>query len=348
MLRRRPHGRRIAERPTPPSRFAAASVWLAVGAVAIVWLGCLLLAVGPLAADHGTHLWDSPVARIGAAGATWLAVVLLAWRIGGPVPLVAGFAGVCAVVLVLEPRGWVLSAGAVVAATSYGLLGMVMTRPMAGLRSIREAVVTAVIGSAGALVVTGYDVSLRPYRFRMMVLALTLLSALALARRLGLGFQSLGRRGLVLMVAGVVVLVMAFGYVQAVRHWGSSGVVGSIGDAHGRIRDWLGASPRTIEALVGFPATIWGVAVRKRRRQGWWMSAFGSLAAAGVATSLVSPSVEFAEAAEATGYNLLIGSVLGLVLIGADRLLTGSGRRSRVPGGVDVDRPEPSRLGHLL
>jgi hypothetical protein len=348
MLRRRPHGRRIAERPTPPSRLAAASVWLAVCAVTLVWLGCLLLAVGPLAAAHGTHLWDSPLARIGAAGATWLAVVLLAWRIGGPVPLVASFAGACAVLLLLEPRGWVLSAGAVVAATSYGLLGMVMTRPIAGLRAIREAVVAAAIGAAGAVAVTGYDVSLRPYRFRMMVLALTLLSALALARRLGLGFESLGRRGLVLMVVAVIVLAGAFGYVQAVRHWGSSEVVTSIGHAHGRIRDWLGASPRSIEALVGFPATIWGVAVRKRRRQGWWMSAFGSLAAAGVATSLASPSVKFAEAAGSTGYNLLIGSVLGLVVISMDRLLTGTGRRSRIPGGADVDRPEPSRLGHLL
>ncbi len=239
---------------------------------------------------------------------------MLAWRIGGPLPLVAGFAGVCAVALVIEPRGWVLSAGAVIAATSYGLLGMVMTRPMAGWRTVREAVITAVIGGAGAVVVTGYDVSLRAYRFRIMVLALTLIAALALARRLGLGFRSLGRRGLVLIVAAVVLLVMAFGYVQAVRHWGSSGVVGSVGDVHSRIRDWLGASPRTIEALVGFPATIWGVAVRKRRRQGWWMSAFGSLAAAGIATSLVSPSVSFAEAAEATAYNLLIGCVLGLVI----------------------------------
>jgi hypothetical protein len=236
----------------------------------------------------------------------------------------------------------------VVAAVTYGLLGMVMTRPSAGLLAIREGVVVALIGAAGAVVVTGYDASLRPYRFRLMVLALTLLAALALARRLAMGFRSLGRRGLALLLAAVVVLVGAVGYAQAVRHWGSSGVVGSLGDVHGQLRDWLGASPRTIEALVGFPATIWGVAVRNRRRQGWWMSAFGSLAAAGIATSLVRPTVGLAEAMGATGYNLVIGTALGLVLIGVDHLLTGSDRRSRLPGGVDLERPEPGRLQRLI
>lgn len=348
MFRRSPRGRRVAQRVTEPRRLSPGATWLVGTAVVLAWVGSLILAVGPLAAEHGTRLWDADVSRVGSAGATWLAVLLLARRIGGPLPLVAAFAGVCAVALVLEPRGWALSAGAVVAAVSYGLLGMVMTRPVAGLRSAREAVLVAAIGAAGAVVVTGYDVTLRPYRFRMMVLALTLLAALALARRLGMGFRSLGRRGLVLIVAAVLILVLAVGYVQAVRHWGSSGVAGSLGDVHGRLRDWLGASPRTIEALVGFPATIWGVAVRNRRRQGWWMSAFGSLAAAGIASSLTQPAERFAEAAGATGYNLVIGTVLGLVLISVDRLLTGTGRRSRLPGGVDLERPEPGRLARLL
>ena len=78
------------------------------------------------------------------------------------------------------------------------------------------------------------------------------------------------------------------------------------------------------------------------------MSAFGSLAAAGIATSLVQPSVGLAEAAGATAYNLVIGSALGLVLISIDRLLTGTGRRLRLPGGVDLERPEPGRLDPLI
>jgi hypothetical protein len=174
------------------------------------------------------------------------------------------------------------------------------------------------------------------------------LAALTLAWRLGLGLHSIGRRGLALIVAAVAVLVLGFAYVQAVRHWGSTGLVGSLSDADGRIHDWLGASPRSIEALVGFPATIWGVAVRNHRRQGWWMSAFGSLAAAGVATSLVRPTVGLTEVAAATGYNLVIGGAIGLLLIAVDRVLTGSGRRARSPGAVDPERHERRRFSPLL
>jgi hypothetical protein len=319
-----------------------------VAGVAVCWLGCLLLAAGPLADAHGAHWWGAAPARAGAAGATLLAVVLLAWRIGGPLLLVAGFAAVCAVALLMEPRGWVLSAGAVVAATSYGLLGMVMTRPVAGVRALREAAVVAVIGAAGAVVVTGYAVPLRPYRFRMMALALTLLAALLLARRLGLGFEGLGRRGMVLVVVPVLVLVLALGYLQAVRQWGSSGIPGSVSDVHDRIRGWLGVSPRLIEALVGFPATVLGVTVRRRERTGWWISAFGALAAAGIAASLVPATLSLIDAAKATGYDLVIGSILGLALTGVARMFGGARRRSALPVGVDVHRVEPSRLGHLL
>jgi hypothetical protein len=344
---RRPRGRRIARRE-PPKRFAGAWVWLAVLGVSAGWVGCLLLAVGPLAADHGTHLWGTAAARVGAAGATWLAVILLTWRIGGPMLLVMCFSAACAAALLIDPRGWVLSAGAVVAATSYGLLGMVMTRPASGLRAIRELVLAALVGAAGGVAVTGYDVSLRPYRFRVMVLALTLVAALALARRLGLGFESLERRELVALIGAVVALVAAFGLVQAIRHGGPAGWANSVDDARDRIRDWVGAAPRTVEALVGFPALLWGVAVRTRRRPGWWLSAFGALAAAGIATSLVSPSVSVADAAEATGYDLLIGSLLGLALVGLNATLTRSGRRGSVPRAVETARPEPSRLGRLL
>ncbi len=345
--RTRSPGRRIAKPAAGSRRRTPAVGRLGLALLVACWLGSLVLAVAPLAADHGTQLWDVWMARTGAVVATWLAVLLLARRVGGPVPLVSVFAGLCAVGVLVAPRGWVLSSAAVVAATSYGVLGMLTTRPAAGLRSVREVVVAALVGAAGAVVVTGYDVGLRPYRFRMMVLALTLLTALALAWRLGLGLHSLGRRGLLLIVGAVVVLVSAVGYVQALRDWGSSGVVGSVSDLHDRIEGWLGASPRTIEALVGFPATIWGVAVRNRRRQGWWMSAFGSLAPAGVATSLIGPAA-LGDAAASTCYNVLIGTLLGLALIGVDRLLTGTGRRSRLPSGPQGNRPEPGRTGPLL
>lgn len=324
------------------------SRWIPWVLGAVLWAAGLVLAVAPLAASRGTHLWDPWLARLGAGGATWFAVMLIARRIGGPLWLVAGFTGGCIVAVEAFPRGWVLSGAAVAAATSYGLLGMVMTRPAAGLRTLREATVAMVFGLAGAIAVTGYDVGVRPYRFRMVVLALTLAAALALAWRLGKGFRSLGRRGTACIVGAVVLLVVTVAYVQAIRHWGPEQVLGALTGTNGTIRDLLGASPRPIEALVGFPAVVWGVAVRNWRRQGWWMSAFGSLAAAGVATSLAQRSVALREVAESTGYGFVIGCALGLFLVGLDRLLTGLDRRTRVPGGSETERPEPARAASLV
>ncbi len=322
--------------------------WLIWPVGAVLWTVSLCLAVAPLDEGAGTSLWSPSIARVGAAAATWFPIVLVARRIGGPVPLVAAFAGGCLLVALVFPRGWVLSAEAVAAGVSYGLLGMVMTRPAAGLLALREALVALVFGAAGAVAVTGYDVGLRPYRFRLAVLALTLLAALAVAWQLSLGFRSLGRRGAALIIGAVVVLVVTVVYVQLVRQGGSPGVVGSLTATKGTLRQWIGAAPRPVEALVGFPALIWGAAVRNRRRQGWWMSAFGSLAAAGIATSLAQPSVALREATESTVYSMLIGCCLGLALVGLDRLLGGPGHGASPAGGVEPERAEPGRTSSLL
>ena len=164
---------------------------------------------------------------------------------------------------------------------------MVLTRPQRGLRTLGELVLSAFIGMVGAVVVSGYDVVLRPYRFRILVLGLVLVAALALAWRLGRGRRSIGRRGAIVIVFGVLALAASVAYAQAIRSWGSPGVL----ESHQRLRRWLsdtfGASPRPVEALVGFPLLVWGVAFRRRNRQGWWMCAFGALGAAGITSSLI-------------------------------------------------------------
>lgn len=336
------------EHPDPASTTAGRSgSWGIRLGFAAVFVASLVVAAAPMLERQGASLWDASVARVGAVVGTWCSVVLVTRRIGGPLAIVAGFGALSGAAVLVFERGWVLAAGAAVAAVTFGLLGMVMTRPAAGVRALREVAVTTVCGAAGLIVVSGFAVSVHPYRFRLMVLAATLVGAFAFARRLGLGFASLGRRGAVLIVGAVVVLAVAVAYVQAVRHWGSSDVVGSLG-TNGRVRRWLWASPRPIEALVGFPALVWGVVIRNRRRQGWWMTAFGSLAATGIATSLVQPSVTLGPAAAATGYDVAIGSLLGLLLVAADRLITGSGRGSRVARAGVPDRPEPARLDRLI
>jgi hypothetical protein len=103
-----------------------------------------------------------------------------------------------------------------------------------------------------------------------------------------------------------------------------------------------------VEAFVGFPTLLWGVAIRTRRRQGWWMCAFGALGATGVVTAFVQEGAEPLPTLAATGYNLAIGTALGFVLMSLDRLLTGRGRRARSEGDLDAERPEPPRFAPLL
>jgi hypothetical protein len=182
----------------------------------------------------------------------------------------------------------------------------------------------------------------------VLVLALVLLAGFALAWRLGHGVRSLGRRGIVLIIGAVVVLATSVAYTQAIRAWGSPGVIDSVTDTRAWLSEHLGAVPRPIEALVGFPALVWGVAIRLRRRQGWWMCAFGGLGAAGLATIVDPAATPFVDSFAASAYDLVIGGSLGLLLLLLDRLLTSKrGRRSDV--GPDAAlRPEPPRFDSLL
>jgi hypothetical protein len=124
--------------------------------------------------------------------------------------------------------------------------------------------------------------------------------------------------------------------------------VQNLDDFKASVTDLLGAAPRPVEALVGFPALVWGVAVRGRRRQGWWMCAFGALGAAGVTTSLIRSDVEFWSAMASTGYDVAIGLGIGLAVVFVDGLLTGGGRRADATRDLVASRPEPDRFTPLI
>jgi hypothetical protein len=315
----------------------------------------VLLIIGGAGAA-GTRIADAQgwissagdTSRIGAMVATWAAIVLLTQRCGGRVFVIGAFSAALAVVVGSFPEEWALAGAATSGAVAFGLLGMVLTRPQRGLRTVAELVWSASIGLVGAVVVSGYDVVLRPYRFRILVLSLVLVAALALAWRLGQGRRSIGRRGGVVIVFGVLALAASVAYAQAIRSWGSPGVLESISDFDRWLSDMFGASPRPVEALVGFPLLVWGVAYRRRNRQGWWMCAFGALGAAGITSSLIQTTT-LSESLESTAYSVLIGAVVGLAAIGLDRVLTGGGgRKADASARAVADRQEPARFDSLL
>ena len=100
-----------------------------------------------------------------------------------------------------------------------------------------------------------------------------------------------------------------------------------------------------IQVLVGIPALVWGTHMRARRRQGWWVCAFGTAATVSVAGILVNPATGWLEAGLIIVYSLLPGLVLGYLLIRVDLLFTGPrGRRARREEEATAIRPEPARL----
>ncbi len=316
---------------------------------AIGWVLAVLVATSRVAVERGW--WDQPatLARAGGVVATWFAVIILVRRTGGRYVLIGLSSAVVLGLVVAFPQNWALAGAAATAAGVHGILGMVMTRPAPGLRSVLEVLVSAAIGLAGAFVVTAYGVDLRAFRFRVFVLVLVLVAAFAIAWRLGYGTRSLGRRGVTGICGVVAMLAASVVYTQAIRQWGSPELVQSLVDAKAWVVDQFVAVPRPIEAFVGFPALVWGVAIRSRRRQGWWLCAFGALGAAGTATALVQQRIGLVANLAATGYDVAIGSVLGLVIVALDRVLTEpGGRRAQPPDAATGERLEPARLAPLL
>jgi hypothetical protein len=230
------------------------------------------------------------------------------------------------------------------------VLGVLATIPAARFSGvIREVCVAAMIAAVGAFAVRAYGAEVSMERTSYLVIGLALLGALAVVYRLGAGFHGLGRRGLVTIVGGVVLLTVTLAYTEALARWGSPDMIAGVDSGFDTFRDVMGAVPRPIEVLLGFPALAWGVSTRARRRQGWWVSAFGAPGLALVAVSLLEPGTALLEAGLALLYSLVLGLVVGYAIVRADLFLTGArGRRARRLEELSAHRPEPGRLRPLL
>ena len=169
--------------------------------------------------------------------------------------------------------------------------------------------------------------------------------------RLGAGVHGLGTRGVVGVICGSLLLGATVGYAALLQRYGTHDVVQTLDDAVRWSHHHLGAFPRPIVALVGVPALTWGVHMRARRPQGWWVCAFGAGLTAPVAYALVDPGRSVEEVVLATTYAVVIGLALGLVLIRLDVRITAPrgrrGRRLAAPGEVGAAPPEPGRTQAL-
>lgn len=325
---------------TPTAIRAARGVWFvaflaALAAVVLPWTPYDVPAIVPLA---------------GAVGMTTAFTLALAIRTGGRPWLSGGLALVLSTAAAVSGSEVMLAGAAVGTAVVAGVLAVLATIPAARfIGVVREVAIATFVAAAGAFAVRAYDAQLSLERTGYLVIGLSLLGALVLVYRLGAGLHGLGRRGFVMIVSGVGLLGLTLAYTEALAHWGSPGLIESVDRALQNIRELIGAVPRPIEVLLGFPALAWGVSTRARRRQGWWVCAFGAPGLAVVAVSLLDPGTTLAESGLTVLYSLLLGLAVGYVVIRADLFLTGArGRRARRLEEMAAHRPEANRLEALL
>lgn len=315
-----------------------------------LWTALLVLAVAVLllartSATPPQTVVDAATITSGTAIAAWVAV-----RVGASAWL-GGSLGAGVGVAALATREPVLVVGAaVMVASSATVLGLLVTVPAARFRHVvREYAVALAVAGVGALTAAAYDAPVSLARGHALVVVLSLVAALLLAARFSMGLHGLGRRGAALGVAGAVVVLFTLGYAHLLATYGTPALRETIDAVIAETRDTLGAVPRPSQMVLGFPALAWGISQRARRRQGWWFTAFGAVALAGVTASLFGETATLHEAVLATSYAASVGLLLGYAVLRLDAHLTGTrGRRARRVEEAAAHRPEPPRLRPLL
>ncbi len=316
-----------------------APLWLALVAAGAAALVVGLVPAGPA--------W---LPQAGAVVVTTAYAWALAARTGGR-PVVFGTLALAAAVgAVLVDIPWVRTGAAVGTCTVAAVLAVMATVPAARFRlAARESAAAVLVAAVGALATIGYAPTVALARFEFVTLGLALAGAFAVVHRLGAGLHGLGRRGVVAVVVGGALLVVTLLYAELLRRYGTPEVVDAVLDGVRWTRESLGAFPRPVETVVGVPALVWGCHMRARRRQGWWVCAFGAAATAPTAAALVNPGVTLLESGLSVLYGLVVGLVLGYLLVRVDLAVTGTrGRRSRAAEQGLAVRPEPRRTEPLL
>lgn len=316
----------------------------------MLWLLAGLLAGCALATAWTTLDVPAWLPTAGAVTVTTLYAYGLAFRTGGRPVIAGGLALALSTAAVLSGMPVLLSGAAVGTAAVAAVLAVMSTRAAARFAAVvRECLIATVVAAVGAFAVEAYQAQVSLERTGYLALGLSLLGALGLVYRLGGGLHGLGGRGFVMLVSGLGLLLVTLAYTEALSRWGSPGMIASVDETVAQIRSTIGAVPRPVAVLLGFPALAWGVSTRARRRQGWWVCAFGAAGLAVVAVSLLNPVLPLLETGLSVLYSAALGLLLGYLVVRADQFVTGArGRRAREIEEASAHRPEPGRMQPLL
>lgn len=315
------------------------------------WLLVVLASAAALVAALLGYVGDW-LADVGAVATSTAYAWGLAARTGGRPVIFSLLALVLGGGVVAVDENALRSGASVVTAVLTAVFAVMVTVPAGSfIAAVRETMVALLVAAIGSLAVLGWAPVVDLHRFEYTVLGLSLIASFLTVYRLGSGLHGLGTRGIVTVVAGSVMLALTVGYAELLQRYGTHSLVETLDDAVRWSHHNLFAFPRPIIALLGVPALTWGTHMRARRRQGWWVCAFGIALTAPVAYALVDPGRTVVEVSLATGYGVVIGLVLGFVLIRIDLRLSGRGsargRRQAEIDEVTTVRPEPGRT-HAL
>ena len=316
-----------------------------------LWFVVLLASAAALVAALLGYV-DDWVGDAGAIATSTAYAWGLAARTGGRPVVFSLLTLVLGGVVVGVDQNALRSGAAVVTAVLTAVFAVMVTVPAVRfVGAVRETVVALLVAAVGSMATLGWSPEVDLHRFQYTVLGLSLVASFVTVYRLGAGFHGLGSRGVVTVIGGSIMLAVTVGYAELLQRYGTHGVIESLDEAVRWSHHHLGAFPRPIMALLGVPALTWDTHMRARRRQGWWVCAFGIALTAPVAYALVDPGRSVKEVALATAYGVVIGLLLGLLLIRLDlRLTSPRGRRGRRQAELDEEtgvRPEPGRT-HAL
>jgi hypothetical protein len=319
--------------------------WWLLFAAGVAGLGGAIVGVtvGPVADS-------SLLAGAGAVAVSTAYTMALAARTGGRPWIFGALVVALGVGVLWSDIDRLRTGAALLTSVLSAVLAVMSTVPAVRLwQAVREVLVAVLIAGIGAFASIGYAPVVHPVRFEYLTLGLSLVMSFLLVFRLGAGFHGLGRRGLGLVSVGGVLLAVSLVYAEVLRRYGSPGLVEAIFVGARWVHDNLGAIPRPIVAVLGIPALAWGCHIRARRRQGWWVSAFGVTATAPIAHALVRPEVALFEVGLQALYSVLLGLLIGFLLIRADLWLADTrGSRARAAEEQSAVRPEPRRGRALL
>ncbi|WP_440901744.1 hypothetical protein [Actinosynnema sp.] len=314
-----------------------------------VWWLLLLVGVAVVVAGE---LLDAPRALtgLGAVAVTSAYTWGLVARTGGRQLVFSMLAAALGVTAVVTDSEHLRAGAAVLTCTVGAVLGVMATQPARRfVESAREVVLAMGVAVLGAVAAVGYAPTVSLWRFEYVTLALSFVVVLTLVYRLGAGLHGLGRRGVGVVVVSTLVVGVVLAYGEALRSLGTSEISAAVDDVADWLSATLGAVPRPTQAHVGVPALAWGVYLRARRRQGWWVCGFGVAATAPVGNSLMDPAATLSQAGLGLLYSIVVGLLIAYVLIRIDLALTGSkGARGRRAERRSAVRPEPARSRPLM